>query len=88
MHTGALLAARQALGQYLFYAKPWQRALIVAGVVAGAAVLLAAGIVTGHFIMSVIGGVLLFAVGNGCIQVLRRRIRGRARREAGSSEDR
>jgi len=24
MHTGALMAARQFLGQYLVYAKPWQ----------------------------------------------------------------
>jgi hypothetical protein len=87
MHTGALMVVRQALGQYLVYAKPWQRALIVAGVVVGAAALLAAGIVTGHFVMAVIGGVLLFAVGNGCVQVLRRRIRGPARGEAGSPED-
>lgn len=31
MHTGALMAARQALGQYLVFAKPWQRALIAPG---------------------------------------------------------
>ena len=31
MHTGALMAARQALGQYLVYARRWQRALIAGG---------------------------------------------------------
>ena len=87
MPAGALMTARQALGQYLVYGKPWQRTLIAAGVVLGAPTLLVAGIVTGHFVMAVIGGVLLFVVGNGCVQVLRHRIRGRARREDGSPED-
>jgi hypothetical protein len=87
MHGGALMAARQALGQYLVYARPWQRALVVAGVVAGAAALLAVGIATGHFVTAVIGGIVLFAVGSGCVQVLRRWILGRARREDGSPED-
>jgi hypothetical protein len=80
MHTGALMAARQALGQYLVYAKPWQRRLIAAGVIAGAALLLAAGIATGHIVMAVIGGLLLLATGNACVQVLRAR---RGRRRAG-----
>ena len=57
MHSGALMAARQALGQYLVYAKGWQRALIAAGVIAGGALLLAAGIVTGHLVMAVVGGI-------------------------------
>jgi hypothetical protein len=83
MHTGVLMAARQALGQYLVYGKPWQRALVVVGVTVGAAALLVVGIMTGHFVMAVIGGVLLFAVGNGCVQVLRGR---RARREAGPED--
>ena len=80
MHTGALMAARQALGQYLVYAKPWQRRLIAAGVIGGAALLLAAGIATGHIVMAVLGGLLLLATGNACVQVLRAR---RARRRAG-----
>ena len=80
MHTGALMAARQALGQYLVYAKPWQRRLIAAGVIGGAALLLAAGIATGHIVMAVLGGLLLLAAGNACVQVLRAR---RARRRAG-----
>ena len=77
MHGGALMAARQALGQYLVYAKGWQRALIAAGVIAGGALLLAAGIVTGHLVMAVFGGIVLLAVGNACVQVIRARRRRR-----------
>jgi hypothetical protein len=73
MHTGALMAARQFLGQYLLSAKGWQRGLIAVGVVAGGVLLLAAGIATGHVVMAVIGGVLLLATGNACVQVIRRR---------------
>jgi hypothetical protein len=73
MHTGALMAVRQFLGQYLLYAKGWQRGLIAVGVVAGGVRLLAAGIVTGHVVMAMIGGVLLLATGNVCVQVIRRR---------------
>jgi hypothetical protein len=80
MPAGAFMAARQALGQYLVYGKPWQRSLIAAGVIVGGPGLLVAGIVTGHFIMAVIGGVLIAAVGNGFVQVLRRR---RTRKRAG-----
>jgi hypothetical protein len=80
MHTGALMAARQALGQYLVHAKPWQRRLIAAGVIGGAALLLAAGIATGHIVMAVLGGLLLLATGNACVQVLRAR---QGRRRAG-----
>lgn len=80
MPAGALMAARQALGQYLVYGKPWQRTVIAAGVVAGGPGLLVAGIVTGHFILAVIGGVLVAAVGNGFVQILRGR---RARERAG-----
>lgn len=77
MHSGALMAARQALGQYVVYAKGWQRALIAAGVIAGGALLLAAGIVTGHLVMAVFGGIVLLAVGNACVQVIRARRRRR-----------
>jgi hypothetical protein len=77
MHTGALMAARQALGQYLVYAKPWQRALIAAGVIASGAALVAAGISTGHVAMAVIGGVVLLVAGHACVQVLRTRRRSR-----------
>ena len=77
MHSGALMAARQALGQYLVYAKGWQRALIAAGVIAGGALLLAAGIVSGHLVMAVFGGIVLLAVGNACVQVIRARRRRR-----------
>jgi len=90
MHTGALMAVRQFLGQYLLYAKGWQRMLIAAGVVAGGALLLAAGIATGHVMLAVIGGVLLLATGNVCVRVIRaRRAAGRvirARRAAGRVE--
>jgi hypothetical protein len=83
MHTGALMAARQALGQYLVYAKPWQRVLIAGGVIAGGAVLVAAGIATGHIVMAVIGGLVLLGAGNACVQVLRAR---RARRKGGAED--
>ncbi len=73
MHTGALMAVRQFLGQYLLYAKGWQRGLIAVGVVAGGVLLLGAGIATGHVVMAMIGGVLLLATGNVCVQVIRRR---------------
>ena len=81
MHGGALMAARQALGQYLVYAKGWHRALIAAGVIAGGALLLVAGIVTGHLVMAVVGGIVLLGVGNACVQVIRARRRRRG--EAG-----
>jgi hypothetical protein len=89
MHGGGLMAARQALGQYLVYARPWQRALIAAGVIAGGALLLGAGIAAGHVVMAVIGGLVLLAAGNACVRVLRgRRVRwlragGRGRRPRG-----
>ena len=73
MHTGALMAVRQFLGQYLVYAKPWQRALIAMAVIAGAAALTAAGIVTGHVTMTVVGGLLLLGTGHACVQIIRAR---------------
>ena len=77
MHGGALMAARQALGQYLVYAKPWQRMLIAAAAIAGWAVLVTAGILTGHVVMAVIGGLVLLAVANACVRALQaRRVRG------------
>jgi hypothetical protein len=83
MHTGVLMAVRQFLGQYLVYAKPWQRALIAGAVMAGAVALSAAGIVTGDVTMTVIGGLLLLGTGNACGQIIRaRRRRGRERRSA------
>jgi hypothetical protein len=77
MHTGALMAVRQFLGSYLVYAKPWQRVLIGVAVMAGAAALIAAGIGTGHVMMTVIGGLLLLGTGNGCVQIIRARRRRR-----------
>jgi hypothetical protein len=84
MHSGALMAARQALGQYLVYAKPWQRVLIAAGVIAGGAVLVTAGILTGHVVMAVIGGLVLLAAGNACVRTLRAR---RVRSQVGTEDD-
>ena len=73
MHTGALMAVRQFLGPYLMYAKPWQRALIAVAVIVGAAALTAAGVVTGHVTMTVIGSLLLLGTGNACLQIIRAR---------------
>jgi hypothetical protein len=75
MHSGALMAARQAVEQYLVYTKPWQRALVAGGVIAGGVLLLAAGLATGHLVMAVVGGVVLLGVGNACVQVIRGRRR-------------
>jgi hypothetical protein len=75
--------SRQALGQYLVYARPWQRGLIAAGVIAGGALLIAAGIATGHIVMAVAGGLVLLAVGNACARVLRAR---QTRRKAGAED--
>jgi hypothetical protein len=84
MHGGGLMAARQALGQYLIYAKPWQRAAIAAVVIAGGAALVTAGILTGHVVLTVIGGLVLLGTGNAVVQVLRAGWR-RHRGEAGDS---
>jgi len=73
MHTGALMAARQAVGQYLVCARGWRRLLIAGGVIAGGALLVAAGIATGHIVMAVIGGLLLLTAGHACVRVLRAR---------------
>ena len=51
--------------------------LIAAGGSRGA-LLLAAGIATGHVVLAVIGGVLLLATGNACVHVSARRARSRA----------
>jgi hypothetical protein len=72
-HTGALMALRQFLGQYLAYATPWQRVLVAIGVIAGGALLIAAGIATGHVVLAVIGGVPLLATGNACVAAWRAR---------------
>jgi hypothetical protein len=89
MHTGALMAVRQFLGQYLVYAKPWHRALIAALVIAGATALIAAGIVTGHVTMTVVGGLVLLGTGHACVRITlalgcRRRGRPYSHRETGA----
>lgn len=81
MHTGALMALRQLLGQYLVYGKPWQRTLIVVVVTGGAAALTALGIAAGHVTLAVAGGALLLLVGIICVRVaharrISRRVRG------------
>jgi hypothetical protein len=87
MPAGAVIAARQALGQYLVYAPPWQRRLIGVGVVAGGVALLVAGVVTGHVVMAVVGGALLVSVVGGVVRAVRVRVAWR-RDGAGSSVDR
>jgi hypothetical protein len=59
MPGGALMAARQALGQYLIYARPWRRGLIAGGIVAGSALLLAGRDRDGHVVPTVIGALVL-----------------------------
>jgi hypothetical protein len=84
MHGGALMMARQALGQYLVCAKPWQRMLIAVGVIVGAVMLVTAGILTGHVVVAVIGGLVLLAVANACVRALRVR---QVREEVGPEND-
>jgi len=50
----------------------------------GRALLTAAGIATGHIVMAVVGGAILLAAGNACVQVARAR---RGRREPGPQND-
>ena len=45
--------------------------------IAGGALLVTAGIATGHIVMAVIGGLLLLAAGHACVRVLRARRRAR-----------
>jgi hypothetical protein len=85
MHTGGLMAVRQVLGQYLVYAKPWQRALIAVAVIAGAAALTAAGIVTGHVMMTAVGGLLLLGTGQAGVQIIRARQHHRLSERNGDS---
>jgi hypothetical protein len=59
MHVGMML--RQLLSQMLFAVKPWQRAAIVVAVAVGGLAMIPAGIVLGHYDMS-LGGVLLLTV--------------------------
>jgi hypothetical protein len=42
-------------------------------VIAGAAALTVAGIVTGHVTMTVVGGLLLLGTGHACVQIIRAR---------------
>jgi hypothetical protein len=81
------MGVRVALGQYLVYAKPWQRALIAVGVIVGGALLLAAGVLTGHVVMAVIGGVLVLGTGNACVQVMRARRRTRPENDTADGPD-
>jgi DNA-binding FrmR family transcriptional regulator len=78
MHTGAVMALRQFLGQYLVIARPWQRALIAAGVVCGALLMIALGVAFGHLMLAAAGVLLLVATGNAFVAILRAR-RARAR---------
>jgi hypothetical protein len=78
MHAGAGMALRQFLGQYLVTARPWQRALIAAGVVCGALLMIALGLAFGHFTLAAAGVLLLLITGNAFVAILRAR-RARAR---------
>ena len=79
MHTGAVMALRQFLGQYLITARPWQRALIAVGVVCGALLMIAMGVAFGHFMLAAAGVLLLLVTGNILAAILRAR---RARRRS------
>jgi len=80
---GVILVARFAAGAVLNYAfgiaLAWLLVPSQFGTVSAVqnVLLLAAGIVTGHLVMAVFGGIVLLAVGNACVQVIRARRRRR-----------
>jgi hypothetical protein len=69
MHIGIVF--RQLLNQMLFAAKPWQQAAIVVAVAVGGLAMIPAGIVLGHYEMS-LGGILLLAVAASITRVMLR----------------
>jgi hypothetical protein len=76
MHAGMIF--RQMLDQMLFVTKPWQRAVIAAVVALGALAMIPAGILLGHYEMS-LGGALVFAlVVRISLEALRARRAGKA----------
>ncbi|MBU6514895.1 MAG: hypothetical protein KGI65_01040 [Acidobacteriota bacterium] len=75
MHTGAEIALRQMM----FHAKPWQRAMISALVVAGGVVLLILGNWTGLVVIAV-GVVFALSTLSGSTRVRDRGGRRRSRR--------
>ena len=83
MHVGAVMAARQVVGQYLITARPWQRALIGVGVAGGALLMIGMGVAFGHFMLAATGVLLLLVTGNIWVAMLRAR---RARRRGAEPE--
>jgi hypothetical protein len=81
MHSGVLIMLRQALVQYLIYAKPWQRRLIVAGLIGGGPALIALGVVTGTVMPTVVGSILFVTTGCAALRIARGR---QARRRSGA----
>jgi DNA-binding FrmR family transcriptional regulator len=83
MHVGAVMAVRQALGQYLITARPWQRALIGVGVAGGALLMIGLGVAFGHFMLAATGVLLFLVTANIWVAILRaRRARGRGTESA------
>jgi hypothetical protein len=64
---------RQLLNQMLLVTKPWQRTAIAVVVATGALVMIPAGIVLGHYDMSLGGGLILAVVARISLAALRAR---------------
>lgn len=71
MHAGMML--RQLLNQMLFVTKPWQRTVIAVTVAGGGFAMIPAGIVLGHYDMSLAGALILGVTGRTILAMLRAR---------------
>jgi hypothetical protein len=79
MHAGMML--RQLLNQIMLVTKPWQRVAIAAVVVAGGLAMVPAGIVLGHYGMSLGGALILAVAARIGFSALRARLAGKAASE-------
>jgi hypothetical protein len=75
MHVGMIL--RQLMNQVLFVAKPWQRVAIVVVAAVGGLAMIPAGIVLGHYDMSLGGALILVLVASVARAMLRARRAGK-----------
>jgi hypothetical protein len=75
MHAGMML--RQLLNQMRLVTKPWQRAAIAVVVATGTLAMIPAGIVLGHYDMSLGGALILAVVARISLAALRARRAGK-----------
>ena len=78
MHAGMML--RQLLNQLMFMTRPWQRAVAIVTLAGGGLAMIPAGLVLGHYGMSLTGVLILAVTGRMVLAMRRAR---RAARAAG-----